>query len=133
MLLLAPLTKSHSRTIKTNRSQEKRKEITSSKNVLEYLNKSKAENFFSTLEELNGILQLIGARTKIKEFEKIIYIVPAFSKEDAEKEKAILKRRRERLNQSVPAEKLDIRSLEFFNDGKKEDVVPLTQVTDYNS
>ena len=51
--------------------------------------------------------------------QKGAFILPALSKEDALKENLILERRRELLDQGVPAEKLKIRNLELFKEGQK--------------
>ena len=48
-----------------------------------------------------------------------IYFLHALPREDAMKENFILKKRRQLLDQGVPREKLRIRNLELFNDGKK--------------
>lgn len=50
--------------------------------------------------------------------EKNLYILPALTKEDAIRENQVLKRRRELLEEGVPREKLKIRNLQLFNDGK---------------
>ena len=50
-----------------------------------------------------------------------MFILPALSKEDALKENLIL-RRRELLDQGVPAEKLKISNLELFNKGQKVEI-----------
>ena len=49
-----------------------------------------------------------------------IYLLSALSKEDARKENLCLKRQRELLDEGVPKEKIKIRNVELFNDGKKE-------------
>ena len=54
--------------------------------------------------------------------EKCVFILPALSKEDAIKENLCLKKPREILEENVPRDKLKIRNLELFNDGKKEDL-----------
>ena len=54
--------------------------------------------------------------------EKGVFILPALSKEDAIKENLCLKKRRELLEENVPRDKLKIRNLELFNDGKKVDL-----------
>ena len=51
-----------------------------------------------------------------------MFILPALSKEDAIKENLCLKKRREIIEEYVPREKLKIRNLELFNDGRKIDL-----------
>ena len=53
---------------------------------------------------------------------KGVFILPALSKGHAIKENLCLKKRRELLEENVPRDKLRIRNLEFFNDGKKVDL-----------
>ena len=51
-----------------------------------------------------------------------MFILPTLSKEVAIKENVCLKKRRELLEEIVPGDKLKIRNLELFNDGKKVDL-----------
>ena len=51
--------------------------------------------------------------------EESIYFLPALSKADVIKEKQVLKKRRELLDEGVPREKLKICNFEIFKDGKK--------------
>ena len=55
--------------------------------------------------------------------EKVVFILPALSKEDAIKENVCLKKQRELLEENVPLDKMKLRNLELFNDGKKVDLV----------
>ena len=54
--------------------------------------------------------------------EKVVFIKPSLSKEDAIKENLCLKKRRDLLEENVPRNKLKFRKLELFNDGKKVDL-----------
>ena len=51
-----------------------------------------------------------------------MFILPALLKEDAIKENLCLKNGRELLEENFPRDKLKIRNLELFNDGKKIDL-----------
>ena len=126
--------------------------------VLEDPDKSKAENFVPTTNEVNDVLKRIGVTTQITELKRLgkfsntrkkprtllltlptehdarlvlakahekrtgVFILPALSKKDTIKENLCLKKRRELLKENVPRDKLNIRNLELFNDGKKVDL-----------
>ena len=78
---------------------------------------------FNTEHEARLVLaKSFEKRTELKE--QKIFLMPMLSKEDAQKENLCLKKRRELINNGVLPEKLKIRNLELFNDGKK---VPLTE------
>ena len=51
-----------------------------------------------------------------------MFNLPALSKEDAIKKNLCFKKRRELLEENVPSDKLKIRNVELFNDGKKVDL-----------
>ena len=78
---------------------------------------------FNTEHEARLVLaKSFEKRTELKE--QKIFLMPMLSKEDAQKENLCLKKRRGLINNGVLPEKLKIRNLELFNDGKK---VPLTE------
>ena len=72
--------------------------------------------------EHDARLLLAKAHEKTVLTEKGVCILPALSKEDAIKENLCLKKRRELLEENFPRDKLKIRNLELFNDGKKVDL-----------
>ena len=73
--------------------------------------------------EHDARLVLAKAHEKRKALtEKGVFILPALSKEDAINENLCLKKRRELIEENVPRDKLKIRNLELFNDGKKVDL-----------
>ena len=54
--------------------------------------------------------------------ERGVFILPYLSKENAIKENLCLRKRSELREENVPRDKLKIRNLELFNDGKKVDL-----------
>ena len=55
--------------------------------------------------------------------ERNIYMLPALTRDDAQKENQMLKKQRELLDGGVPKEKLKVRNLELYNDGVKVQLV----------
>ena len=54
---------------------------------------------------------------------KAVFILPTLSKEDVIKENMCLKKRRKLREENIPLDKLQMRNLELFKDGKKVDLV----------